>query len=61
MLAGAKDGDVVTKQSCCAVLSTLSSKVMITHSYSAIGCRSRGDLQVEDESFTPRALSAYGA
>lgn len=27
MLAGAKDGDVVTKQSCCAVLSTLSSKV----------------------------------
>lgn len=26
MLAGAKDGDVVTKQSCCAVLSTLSSK-----------------------------------
>lgn len=27
MLAGAKDGDMVTKQSCCAVLSTLSSKV----------------------------------
>lgn len=26
MLAGAKDGDMVTKQSCCAVLSTLSSK-----------------------------------
>lgn len=27
MLAGTKDGDMVTKQSCCAVLSTLSSKV----------------------------------
>lgn len=29
MLAGAKDGDMVTKQSCCAVLSTLSSKVNV--------------------------------
>lgn len=29
MLAGAKDGDIVTKQSCCAVLSTLSSKASI--------------------------------
>lgn len=32
MLAGAKDGDVVTKQSCCAVLSTLSSKVKASSS-----------------------------
>lgn len=29
MLAGAKDGDMVTKQSCCAVLSTLSSKARV--------------------------------
>lgn len=41
MLAGAKDGDMVTKQSCCAVLSTLSSKVSIVSTsfkLFAVGC-----------------------
>lgn len=33
MLAGAKDGDMVTKQSCCAVLSTLSSKVKASNMF----------------------------
>lgn len=43
MLAGAKDGDMVTKQSCCAVLSTLSSKVLYAvctspFKYFFVGC-----------------------